>query len=75
MVVDSYFDAVKVAAAALAKGAGAPQQHPAAMAQFAIKRLDHPRALLAHDVGSGGQDLRVGPPGVGKVARVAAIAP
>ena len=74
MVVNGNFDAVVVADAAFAERAGAPHEHATAMPQLAVKGLDHPCAGLAHDVGRGGQHLRVGAPGIGKVAGVPPVA-
>ena len=74
MVIDGNFDAVVVASSAFAERAGAPQEHPTAVAQLAVERFDHLRARFVHDVGMGRQHLRVGSQGVSKVARVAAVA-
>lgn len=75
MLVDGNFDAVVVATSALAERARAPHEHAAAVAQLAAKCLDHACTGLAHDVRGGRQYWRVGAPGVGEVARVAAVAP
>lgn len=54
----------------LAEGIGATRKHAAAMPQFAIDGLDHPRIGLTYHVSLGGQHLRAGTSGVGGVARI-----
>lgn len=75
MVVDGNFNAVVVVGVALAKRAGALHEHTAAVAQFAVERLDHTHPRFAHDVRGGWQHLRVGPPGIGEGVRSAAVTP
>ena len=74
MLVDGNFNAVVVAGSALAERTGAAHEHATAVAQLAVEGLDHARTGLADAVSSGWQYLRVGTPGIGKVARVAVVA-
>ena len=74
MLVDGNFNAVVVAGSALAERTGAAHEHATAMPQLAVEGLAHARTGLADAVSSGGQYLRVGTPGIGKVARVTVVA-
>ena len=74
MLVNGNFDSPLVADAAFAERARTPHEHTAAVAQLAIEGFDEAGAGFADDVGSGRQYLPVGPPLVGKVARVPVVA-
>ena len=74
MLVNGNFNAVIVADSALAERTGAAYEPATAMPQLAVEGLDHARTVLADVVSSGGQYLRVGTPGIGKVACVAVVA-
>ena len=74
MLVNGNFDSPLVAEAAFAERARTPHEHTAAVAQLAVEGFDDAGAGFADDVGSGRQYLPVGPPLVGKVARVPVVA-
>ena len=74
MLVNGNFDSPLVADAAFAERARTPHEHTAAVAQLAVEGFDDAGTGFADDVGSGRQYLPVGPPLVGKVARVPVVA-